>query len=582
MGHGSHPHRSFGKATPIAITRELDSKRRISLVALRSRDISISPEVRGGETIHGIPESVASERTSSRSGIPRLEFPSGMFRIKTDIRTYECQSEERVERLIRNWVVRPTDLIFHDDREEWEPIGEHPAFSETFAEMAERAEDVPETEIVDEDDQDEDDEEEPGGYTPDLSGLGEASSEPSEPSADEETSQSGGSVTVEGADEDAPAPDESTNVTPSPYADDEPEASELSETAQMESATSGTSSSSATHRTGTETHEVTAQMHSMTSGASSTAPERASAPNVGSASPSADETRRANERDGRDDESPSPSNASAGAEVPVEGNTDERIESREDVPDELLATNEMASPAPERHGDFEVDETPPPEASEDDTMTDASSTAPSVDAPSPPEADAPAAHESESTASASPVEGLEAVETETDTEPESDDDDDLEAELQEQSREADVPNRQDDEWDEIMETLRETDELDPDDVEQISETRDDLAIGRDEDDDDEEDVPDEIREYVSEGYDLELPVEVGPSFRDRQLGLQRSQASEARKDRTFPAPSTKREGEIVERSFGFETPRDLSLLIVAIFVVTLVLLIATAVVLLGT
>ena len=72
-----------------------------------------------------------------------------MFRIKTDIRQYRCESRDKVERLIRNWVIRPADLIYDDDSEDWLPIGEHPAFVEIFEQLSEKHENQPETVVTD-------------------------------------------------------------------------------------------------------------------------------------------------------------------------------------------------------------------------------------------------------------------------------------------------------------------------------------------------------------------------------------------------------------------------------------------------
>ena len=58
-----------------------------------------------------------------------------MFRIKTDIRQFNCETQEKVEKLIRNWVIRPTDLIYHTDDKSWEPIGDHPDFGVLFANL---------------------------------------------------------------------------------------------------------------------------------------------------------------------------------------------------------------------------------------------------------------------------------------------------------------------------------------------------------------------------------------------------------------------------------------------------------------
>ncbi len=59
-----------------------------------------------------------------------------MFRIKTDIRQFKCESEEKVERLIRSWVIRPTDLIFYADDERWSAISEHPTFGAIFLDLS--------------------------------------------------------------------------------------------------------------------------------------------------------------------------------------------------------------------------------------------------------------------------------------------------------------------------------------------------------------------------------------------------------------------------------------------------------------
>ncbi|MEM1348396.1 MAG: hypothetical protein AAGI01_07580 [Myxococcota bacterium] len=69
-----------------------------------------------------------------------------MFRIKTDIRKYECDSSEKVEKLIRGWVVRPNDLIYDDaGGATWSPIGTHPMFEPMFAALdKEKKEEAPE------------------------------------------------------------------------------------------------------------------------------------------------------------------------------------------------------------------------------------------------------------------------------------------------------------------------------------------------------------------------------------------------------------------------------------------------------
>ena len=68
-----------------------------------------------------------------------------MFLIKTDIRQYKCENKAKVEKLIHNWVVRPTDLIFEDDQ--WQPIGKHSEFETLFKILAK--EDAGDTVVTD-------------------------------------------------------------------------------------------------------------------------------------------------------------------------------------------------------------------------------------------------------------------------------------------------------------------------------------------------------------------------------------------------------------------------------------------------
>lgn len=73
-----------------------------------------------------------------------------MFRIKTDIRQFKCEDEAKVEDLIRNWVIRPSDLIYQTDDKRWDPIGEHPLFQPIFDQLAQEAQDDPELNPVSE------------------------------------------------------------------------------------------------------------------------------------------------------------------------------------------------------------------------------------------------------------------------------------------------------------------------------------------------------------------------------------------------------------------------------------------------
>lgn len=60
-----------------------------------------------------------------------------MFRIKTDIRQFNCETQEKVEKLIRSWVIRPTDLLLDESQQTWSPIGEHDTFAVVFDELRE-------------------------------------------------------------------------------------------------------------------------------------------------------------------------------------------------------------------------------------------------------------------------------------------------------------------------------------------------------------------------------------------------------------------------------------------------------------
>src|SRR5690554_173391 len=71
-----------------------------------------------------------------------------MFRIKTDIRHYKCDSREKVEKLIRNWVIRPADLLHDASSESWSPIGDHPAFAPLFSTLEEEHKNTPDTVVT--------------------------------------------------------------------------------------------------------------------------------------------------------------------------------------------------------------------------------------------------------------------------------------------------------------------------------------------------------------------------------------------------------------------------------------------------
>jgi hypothetical protein len=71
-----------------------------------------------------------------------------MYRIKTDIRQFKCDTREKVEKLIRNWVIRPTDLLYHRDQKRWAPIGDSEEFEPIFQQIKDSSEDDEETVVT--------------------------------------------------------------------------------------------------------------------------------------------------------------------------------------------------------------------------------------------------------------------------------------------------------------------------------------------------------------------------------------------------------------------------------------------------
>lgn len=76
-----------------------------------------------------------------------------MFRIKTDIRQFKCETEEKVEDLIRKWIIRPSDLILDVSGQDWSPIGEHPDFGPVFHKLVKHAQEQEDSEATVQDDE---------------------------------------------------------------------------------------------------------------------------------------------------------------------------------------------------------------------------------------------------------------------------------------------------------------------------------------------------------------------------------------------------------------------------------------------
>ncbi len=148
-----------------------------------------------------------------------------MFHIKTDIRQYKCESEDKVERLIRNWVIRPSDLIYNAAEKTWNPIGQHPSFNDIFAVIEQEEANEPDTVVTEAPSEIAAEHEvEPGSELGDaaseeITGVREAPTEPEEDAA--ASAPSTIFISDEGLRADS---DEITNVTEAPDEPDEAEA----------------------------------------------------------------------------------------------------------------------------------------------------------------------------------------------------------------------------------------------------------------------------------------------------------------------------------------------------------------------
>lgn len=619
-----------------------------------------------------------------------------MFRIKTDIRQYKCESREKVVRLIRNWVVRPTDLIFDDEEQEWGPIGEHSEFVSTFAELAKREEDVPDTVVSSE--------------LPPTDESEGSESESSEPASDDESSvEEAGEQELEppeppeGIEENRAQPDEITVMTEETLdtlledgenSDGEIDVVETrgggaSKPDRPESVADSAPDHSLENREATKPEAPRPRLQARreetddveTAGddlaptpkegleADSDAHESDESTRVedpaetGPIAPSSDDTVESAIEAGDSTTGEGASVSETSEEISTElagyedtddvepagleaaepkGDRREEEITRVEVPDEPVAPNSpqiVAGPArahPNRHDRSHSDHDESedgPEESQPPTSEAATNVRPGPPASAGtgesddvawPDPDSLRPDVSEADNGLAPGDSADGVGfgedlRDTDEIDEEDDDDaswrnsesgsgvssheeggagkrgrhDLPEEMfatdrLEDAEDEDLSSRGrsdsqdyerveealqenaraarqrhvDDEWDEILQRLRETDELSKSEIEEITKTRDQIAIGRDEGEDDGvagEEVPAELEEYVSEGYQKELPIPIGPTRRDLQLGLRRSKATSAAKDRVFPHPSPKREGEVQRRTFELVAGRDRSM-----------------------
>jgi pilus assembly protein FimV len=422
-----------------------------------------------------------------------------MFRIKTDVRQYTCETRDKVVRLIRNWVIRPNDEIYNEDEQTWEPIGEHDLFVSTFREMEKAEEGVAETVV-----------------SPDIEEEDEASA----PEVDQDGSPE------DGSDGETSDPDEATEVTGSeqPYQADETDGDQEASDDQLEPPT--VPEGVTTGREQTDSDEITVMTEE-----------------------TLDTVLEDDQQDGDIQAANAPS-------------ADPRDDLQTDMVDAEVSTSE--EPSSDAEG-VEPDEPTEPqaqqpsgEAYDESDRTDDEAVL-SLDGREVTESESDAVDEAESNAVTSREDLPEEVFATNRMESHPDGDDSTaESEESTAASAEDAGESDEQEWDEILQRLRDTDELDGEEIDQIAESRDDLAISRDDPASDE--TTDQTEDYygASGGYDWELPGYVAPTPADREHGLHAEAVTEADKDAVFPYPGPKQKDNVQTRSFnlGADSERD--------------------------
>lgn len=506
-----------------------------------------------------------------------------MFRIKTDIRQYKCESREKVERLIRNWVVRPTDLIFDQDEQAWAPIGEHSIFAQTFAEMANREQMGADT-VVSPHPPEAMDEEEPA-----EGAEGEAAEKQDEPEQPEEqqeeqeadaSEEGGGAAEVEDEPDPPDPPEPPEGIQQEAERDDE-EITLMTERSFDEILEDEELDGEGATEDLRQTDETAGASVAEGGGAGGAVVE---AQEPESIRETVEDTRpRAERPEGATTEKMGA--VEADAEVVAERTREAESPTVELEPDEELGTtteDEVDVPTAELERGDAADSSEFVESADSGEFETETPTG-RHDLPE----DIFATNEIAGSLKRQDVETIdelgeedeegEAQEAGGETAPSEEDYDvqEVEEALQ-RERQQRVQQRDDDEWNEILERLRETDELSKAEIEEITRTTDQISIGRDEAEDGE--APEDAEEYVSEGYSKALPIRIGPTREDIRLGLRPSKASTADKDRIFPYPEPKRKGEVQERVFRLRPPADHSLKFILGGIGVLLVMIVTAVV----
>ncbi len=519
-----------------------------------------------------------------------------MYRIKTDIRQYKCETREKVEKLIRNWVIRPNDLIYLTDAQEWSPIGDHPEFLKLFGILDAQEQAEPDTVITDSPRE--------GGDPP--TELGDAASEevtnvkerPTKP--EEEQSSDGDEDEIDDEELTVTSEEDASEAVEDQDQEDEPvdeipdavDEEDLRETdiideddvADHIAREEAEEAEAAKAQEDQEAQEQLAPPEAPEGVEPTPAPDEVTMMTektldlltIDDESEAVDET---NEEIGDDD-------VTLGAEpvsLPAEDEGEESVEEGEDSEAEAETLSDDEDVTDEADGsndeEEELDENPDPLAAATDRGSLSVGKRGRHDLPE----EFFATNEISQPVDRESIERLD--------------------ELGELSEPVDEEPEEEDSW-EDGEDLRTTTELNPDEIQKAVEEDkpedvvEDEAHGYEEDDeydedewDDEEDEldPAEVAavllhgkgDHVENPYAIPLPFAIEPTEADVRVGLKKSTQTRAAKDRSFPYPAAKTKDTVVMRSFDL-TPKpaeDKTLVIMAAVLVGFVLLVIALVIL---
>ncbi|MFW5968260.1 MAG: hypothetical protein ACOCV2_12115 [Persicimonas sp.] len=476
-----------------------------------------------------------------------------MYHIKTDIRQYRCESEDKVERLIRNWVIRPSDLIFHADEEAWKPIGQHPVFNDIFEGIELEESNEPDTVVTDPPSElAAEHEVEPGAEreeiddrqtsegdkeTDELEASDSGAEDDEEPDSEEgeEVTQIVGDDGLEeesGAEED----EEVTQIVAEDGPEEESGAEEGEEVTQivgddgLEEESDAEEGEEVTQIVGEDGLEEESDEHEEPA-------SEAAADTQVDAPPRAEA--KENDEPPRIIEPPEP----AGDVEGVARDSDEITLMTEETLERMREDVEEAD-APESSTVSEADEEPS-SLEESSQPTDLSETS-----------DLPEVDSGESDESSTGRHGLPEEVFVTDEIRHEDVENDggsQEAELGAETSDSDGdPGREGDELDEMLDDAARLVGLGGVVDDPASDTGDDsAAVGTESDehpDIEVEALPDP-HELKKEAYRVSLPIDISPTPEDIRLGLKHSRLDRRQKDAVFPHPRPKKAGEIITRRY---------------------------------